>query len=197
VKIRKLHRIIGVILILPFFGWALTGLVFFVKPGYAAAYETLAVKTYKLETSTTVTPDPSWREFRFLRTILGNHLLVRTESGWKQLDPVTKEERRRPTEAELRALIGDAITSNSDRYGDVTQVVNDTARTTTGVEVTLDWPSLTLQQKGKDTARIDALYKVHYLQWTGVKSLDKILGFVGLVLVMSLTVLGAVLAVKR
>jgi hypothetical protein len=40
------------------------------------------------------------------------------------------------------------------------------------------------------------LYSIHYLQWTGVGIIDKILGFLGLVLVATLTVLGARLAIK-
>ena len=40
-RARILHRIIGIALLLPFFGWAITGMVFFIKPGYAGAYEIL------------------------------------------------------------------------------------------------------------------------------------------------------------
>jgi uncharacterized iron-regulated membrane protein len=40
-RVRNLHRIIGIALLLPFFGWAITGMVFFIKPGYAGAYEIL------------------------------------------------------------------------------------------------------------------------------------------------------------
>ena len=41
-KIRKLHRIIGLILLLPFFGWAITGFIFFLKPGYAGAIKSFS-----------------------------------------------------------------------------------------------------------------------------------------------------------
>jgi hypothetical protein len=197
VKTRKIHRIIGVILILPFFGWALTGFVFFIKPGYAGAYEIPKIRTYNLTGSPTVTPDPSWHEFRYLRTTLGDHLLVRTDSGWHQLDPVTKLPKAEPSEAELRNLMKDAFSLNPQRYGEIVSISDSTARTNTGVEVNLDWSTLTLQQKGSDTAWIDLLYKIHYLQWTGFKSVDRAIGFVGLILVISLTVLGAALALKR
>jgi hypothetical protein len=56
---------------------------------------------------------------------------------------------------------------------------------------------MSLQQKGKDTDRIDLLYRIHYLQWTGFKRVDKIVGFAGLGLVMVLTTLGAWLPFKR
>jgi hypothetical protein len=61
-KARTLHRVIGLILLLPFFGWALTGLVFFVKPGYEGAYELLSPKTYPLDSALTINPDPSWAD---------------------------------------------------------------------------------------------------------------------------------------
>ena len=39
--------------------------------------------------------------------------------------------------------------------------------------------------------------RIHYLQWTGIKKLDRIVGFTGIVLVIALTTLGAWLAFKR
>src|SRR5919112_6167018 len=104
-KVRGLHRVIGIILLLPFFGWALTGLVFFIKPGYEGAYEVLSPKTYPLDGALTVNPDPSWLEFRYLRTALGNHFLVRTEKGWSHLNPADMRPRGKPTEDEIRTLL--------------------------------------------------------------------------------------------
>ena len=80
-KTRKLHRVIGLVMLLPLFGWALTGFIFFVKPGYEGAYELLQPKTYPMgDEKIAVTPDASWLEFRCFKTILGNHLLVRTDN---------------------------------------------------------------------------------------------------------------------
>src|SRR6185295_16198060 len=77
-RIRRLHRIIGIVLLLPFLGWAITGLIFFIKPGYEGAYEVLSPKTYSLDRAISISPDPSWLEFRYFRTILGEHLIART-----------------------------------------------------------------------------------------------------------------------
>lgn len=196
-RARSFHRTIGVILLLPLFGWALTGLVFFIKPGYAGAYEALNLKTYPLSgEAVAVTPDPSWREFRYFRTVLGEHLLARTDSGWQHLDPTSKQPRVRPAESDVKLLLNDAFSANPQRYGHISNISGDTVETDTGVEVTIDWNRMSLQQRGKDTQRIDLLYRVHYLQWTGVKGVDRVLGFVGLVLVMVLTTLGAWLAIK-
>ena len=40
------------------------------------------------------------------------------------------------------------------------------------------------------------MYRVHYLQWTGVGALDKVLGFAGLTMMIALTALGARLALR-
>lgn len=196
-KARKLHRIIGVTLLLPFFGWAITGFVFFLKPGYSGAYEMLAPKTYPLIGAMQVTPDPTWLEFRYLRTVLGDHLLARTKSGWQQVNLADKQPRTIPNESEVRALVKEAFSANPSRYGNISRVSGDTVWTDTGVEINIDWNRMSLQQKGKDTDRIDLLYRMHYLQWTGFKSVDRIVGFTGLVLLMVLTTLGAWLAFKR
>lgn len=203
---RSLHRIIGVVLVLPMVGWAVTGFVFFIKPGYGGAYESLTVRTYPLDASA---PGPnlasreiqaerdSWLEYRVFRTILGEHLLVRTATGWRHLNPSTLEPVSAPSDDEVRRLVADAFTANPQRYGTITRVDSGVITTDTGVEITLDWNRVSLQQRGRDTDRIDRLYKVHYLQWTGVMSIDRVLGFVGLTLLLALTVLGVRLALGR
>lgn len=196
-KVRTLHRSLGIILLLPFFGWAITGLVFFMKPGYAGAYEILSPRTYPLTAALPINPDPAWLEFRYLRTVIGDHLLVRTGSGWQHLNFMDKQPRTMPNEGEIKRLLMDAFSVNPSRYGNISRVSGNTAWTDTGVEVNIDWNRMSLQQRGKDTDRIDLLYRIHYLQWTGVKSVDRIVGFTGLVMVMALTTLGAWLAFKR
>lgn len=177
-------------MLLPFAGWAVTGAIFFIKPGYGGAYEALAIKTYPMETAVTLPPNPAWLEARYLKTVLGEHLLVRTSSGWKHLDPKTLAERPAPGESELRALLSDAFTANPSRYGHVARVEGASVTTDTGVHVTLSWTRLALAQRGADTDRIDGIYKIHYLQWTGIAAVDKVLGAVGLVLILTLSGLG-------
>jgi hypothetical protein len=191
--VRKLHRLIGILMLLPLIGWCITGFVFFIKPGYEGAYELLQPKTYPLDGPLALTPDPSWLEVRYLRTVIGNHLLVRTAQGWRHLDPTTGTLKRKPTGDELRALMADAFSFNPARYGQITNVTDGTVTTNTDVRITLNWDRLSLHQTGKDTDRIDRLYKIHYLQWTGVKWVDRILGITGLTLVAILSVLGFML----
>jgi hypothetical protein len=193
---RRLHRLLGLVMLLPFAGWAVTGAIFFVKPGYGGAYDAIAVKTYPIDAAVTLPSNPAWLEARYLKTVLGGHLLVRTSSAWRHLDPNTLEERPAPGEPELRALLTDAFTANPHRYGHIVRVDGTTATTDTGVRVTLNWTRLALSQRGADTDRIDGLYKIHYLQWTGIAALDKVLGAVGLALIVALSGLGVRLIVR-
>lgn len=178
-------------MLLPLIGWAVTGSIFFLKPGYAGAYDTPQLKTYPLETKVTLETDPSWLEFRYEKTILGEHLLARTAQGWQHIDPHTLQPKSAPTTDEIRALLTDALATNVSRYGHIASVEGDTATTDTGVRVTLDWNRLALAQRGKDTDRIDLLYKIHYLQWTGMAAVDKALGALGIAIVLILSLLGA------
>lgn len=195
-KIRRLHKIIGIVLLLPFLGWAITGLIFFMKPGYEGAYEVLSPRTYPLDGAISINPDPSWLEFRYFRTVLGDHLIARTNKGWLHLNPKDRQPRSAPTEEEIKQLLADAFSANPQRYGEIFSISGDTVRTDTGIEISIDWNRLSLQQRGKDTDRIDLLYRIHYLQWTGAKRIDKVVGLMGIALVITLTILGARLAIK-
>jgi len=194
---RTVHRALGITMLLPLLAWAVTGAFFFIKPGYGGAYESLAVKTYPLTTALSLPAAADLREVRYLKTVLGDHLIARTESGWKQLDPVTLQERPAPTDAEIRTLVTDAFTANPERYGRIATIDGSVITTNTGVRATFDWNRLSLSQRGRDTDRIDAIYRVHYLQWTGVVWLDKVLGGLGLVLVVALSAFGVRLLFRR
>src|SRR5258706_6442907 len=96
---RRTHRILGLILLLPICAWALTGFVFFVKPGYDAAYGGLRLREYPLAGNPLPPPGAGWLELRAVRTLLGGHLLVRGETGWSHLDPATLRPRPLPDES--------------------------------------------------------------------------------------------------
>lgn len=194
---RRIHRSIGWCLILPFTVWALTGLIFFIKPGYQAAFASLSVKTYPVKQVIHINPQPQWQEIKLLQSVLGLHLLVRDSDGWHQLNPDDLTLRPEPSETELELLIQDAIQLEAERYGKLLQPTGRGFITETGVQIQLDWPSLTLSQQGKDTDVINNLYKAHYLQWTGEKTLDQVLGILGLVLLLLSTFVGFRLLLQR
>lgn len=196
-KTRRLHKLLGICLLLPFIGWAITGIVFFVKPGYAGAYEMLQPRLYPLESRLDVLPRPEWLELRRVRTVLGEHLLVRTDEGWLQLDTETLQQRPAPADDDVARLLHDAFGANPQRYGSIVEISGNTVATDTGVVIDVDWNRLNFSQQGRDTKRIDALYRIHYLQWTGIPVVDRVLGIAGLLLLITLTALGAKLAFAR
>lgn len=194
---RRIHRILGWCLILPFFVWALTGLVFFIKPGYQAAFSYLVIKTYPINTAIQLKPQPEWQEIKLLQTVLGTHLMVKQAGGWQQLSLKDFTVRPQPSADDLQLLVKDAISVDPKRYGEQLLKTEQGFVTDTGVQIQLDWASLSLSQQGKDTELINNLYKAHYLQWTGQKTLDQGLGVLGLILLMLSTVVGVRLLIRR
>ncbi len=189
-NLRKIHKIVGIVLAIPLLGWALTGIVFLTKPGYEGAYEQLAITTYPLAQTFSLKSLVNWHEARLVRTVLGYHLLVSENGRTDHLDPQSFATRTLPSEADIKRLVYDAIGANSKRYGEIVAVAGSRVTTSTGVEITLDWPNLSLAQAGRDTRLIDGLYKIHYLQWLGRPLPDALLGTAGIVLLLSLTGLG-------
>lgn len=196
-KTRELHRLAGITLLLPFIAWTVTAVFFLVRPAYEDAYAPLEVRQYPLEQLLTLRPAPEWQELRYFRSALGEHLLVRESGGWRHLDPHTQQDRNYPDDASLRRLVEDAISVNPGRYGELASVDGRRISTTNAVNITLDWSTLSLTQEGNDTRWINRLYSIHYLQWTGIAALDRVLGLAGLFLLMYMTWTGARLAFGR
>ncbi len=194
---RKQHRLLGGILLLPFIAWSLTGMFFLLRPAYEQAYSPLSAKTYGVDEVNISTPPPQWQEMRLLKTVLGQHLLVREEGRWRQLHPETLETRPMPSDSDLVGLVEDAISQDSQRYGDLLQGETDPFRTSTGVTITVNWDSLSFYQQGVDTRWIDRIYSIHYLQWTGVALLDTVLGVTGLFLLLLMTITGSAMLLRR
>lgn len=128
--------------------------------------------------------------------MLGDHLLLRTAGGWRHLraDGSPWPE---PGESELRPLLAAALAGDPKRYGElVGRGADGVWRTSTGARITLDWSTLALTQRARDTDAIDLAYRIHYLQWTGVARIDRALGLAGLAGVALLALLGLRLALR-
>ena len=194
--IRKQHRLLGGILLLPFIAWSLTGVFFLVRPAYEQAYSVLSPKTYSAD-QINISAQPEWQEVRLLKTVLGLHLLVKQEGGWQQLDPDSLEVRATPVESDVVSFVEDAISQDTLRYGELLPGESDPFRTSTGVTIAVNWDSLSLYQQGLDTRWIDRIYRIHYLQWTGIAFLDTILGVAGLLLLLLMTATGSVMLLRR
>lgn len=184
---RSLHKYLGMLLLLPFIAWSATALFFLLRPAWPEAYASLELRTYPLAEPLDLVPLSQWQELRYLRSILGPHLLVREASGWKQLDPVTLAERPWPDEASLRHLLADAMQADPDRYGSLVESRDGGLVTDTGVVISLDWHNLRFTQEGRDTRWINRIYDIHYLRWTGNAVVDEVLGIFGLLLLMLMT----------
>ena len=193
---KKLHRVLGILMLIPLLLWAFTGAIFLFKPGYALAYGQLSIKLYPIDNTFHFNGSKKWSQIRLMRTILGNHLLVLEADQWKHLDPATLKARGKPSPDEVQALVADALAGLSGRYGTISWVEGTTAITDTDVAITLDWDTLSLQQKGPATLLIDTLYRIHYLQWFRSPALNEALGVMGLVFLVALSLLGISLLVR-
>lgn len=199
---RKFHKYLGLILLIPFLGWAVTGVFFFIKPGYQAAYERLSVRSYPIVESMMINPRENWQETRSIKTILGLHLLVKIDNQWQHWDPVTNSTVEVASESDVKRLVTDAISSNLARYGKVVTVektdTNDFKITTEkAINIKFNWQQLSFRQSGPDTEFIDMIYKVHYLQWTGIEIIDRFLGVIGLAAVVILGLLGLKMSLRK
>ena len=192
-QVRRLHRIVGMIMIIPFLGWALTGLVFFTKPGYTEAFESLSIKTYGNQEQLSFPVNEEWLEVRMFTSILGSHLLVKTINGSEHLNPTTLHTLALPPKQDIWRLVEDAISMNPKRYGNIVTVIGNQIETDKNVTIQLNWSQMLLSQEGRDTALINTMYKIHYLQWIGIEIVDRILGLLGLGLICTLAILGVLL----
>jgi hypothetical protein len=195
--INRFHRYLGYLMCLPFLVWVITGTYFFFKPGYSEAYAQLKVKTYPLIENAPLLNNQltDVEELRWLRSVLGYHLLVKQHNNWQQLEPTTLTPRAMSSE-DIELLVNDAIAGN-ERYGEILQITDNKLITSKGINITLNWQQMSITQRGADTDFINQMYKLHYLQWTGIKALDQVLGVIGLALVLLLAVLGIGLSNRR
>lgn len=195
-KSKKVHRFLGLLLVLPLVGWIVTGFIFLIKPGYSGAYEMVSPNLYPIEDVFTIDPKEDWVETRLLKTVLGHHLLVNNGRQWLHLDPQSMTEKARPSDADVVRLLEDALKFNKERYGVIQSSRDSEFITTTGIELSLDWNALRISQYGRDTKLIDTLYKIHYLQWLGNRQANNVLGVIGLLALTLLVIYGVVLYLR-
>ncbi len=195
-RIYKYHKFIGIVMFLPFLIWGFTALVFYIKPGYNKAYEQLKIKTYPIEKEIVIGKNIGAGEVKILRTILGYHLLLKNDESTSHLNALTLTNYTEPSFDSLKLLIDDALSIDPERYGKVIKYESGYFLTNTGIRINFDWNTLSIYQYGKDTEIIDTIYKLHYLQFTGIKSIDEIIGAVGIFLILLLAILGLLMAFK-
>ncbi len=193
----KVHKWLGVFLLCPVIGWCITGAIFLFQPGYGDAYTRLAPRYYPMNTLSMPSALDEWLEVRQVQTILGTHVLARTEDGWQQYDVDTMEVRNRPSSSDIEKLLKDAMSVDKNRYGDRLEVSANGYVTGTGVQLKLDWNNLSIEQYGEDRALIDKLYNIHYLRWTGNRAADNVIAVLGLCGLVLTSVLGVTLLFRH
>ncbi len=176
------HRWCAIVLVALLVVWSVSGLLFHLKPGWDRAYDMLNAERGKSET---------------LDTAIGP--LTRKAGA---LVDAAGTPRPPLTEDEAKVLVADALSRSifAAAYGELERVSHD--ETTVRLDyahatVTIGRASARISQRGPDTERIDWLYRIHYLQWTGNATIDKVLAMAGLLLIWAVMIPGVVLFVRR
>ena len=200
---RRLHRWFAIILVIPLVLWSLTGLLFHLKPGWSRAYDMLDPERPAELHLDKLASLPSATHVEVFATAIGPLARITTGKGDELYDADTGTKRSPlPVEA-AQALAVDAISRShfASAYGAPSRVTSTDTTVTIelaeGPTVEVGRNDARISQRGHDTDRIDWLYRIHYLQWTGNKTLDKILALVGLVLIWLVLIPGVVLFVRR
>lgn len=61
---RYSHKILGLIMLLPFIAWSSTAVFFLLRPGYDEAYERPTVQQYPARSAYTIPANENWLEAR-------------------------------------------------------------------------------------------------------------------------------------
>lgn len=203
----RIHRWLALGLLVPLAVWSVTGLLFHWKPGWDRAYDQLtADRGTVLEPRALVAASElgiaAPRKLELFDTALGPLWRVTTATGRELHDARTGQRRPPLSTAEARSLALDAIARSPHHaaYGEVRAVEEDAAevrlRFAGGPVVTVGRADARLAQHGPDTERIDGWYRLHYLQWTGHRGVDRALALVGLAWIWAVVAPGMVLFVR-
>lgn len=217
-RMRRLHRIVGSLLVLPLVVWIATGVLFHVKHRYDEAYEALAVPPERA---------PDWASARLAPAdvlararvepplVLGVHpsgalaYFARRADAPIAIDATSGAELALAGEADARRWIAAALarSPHAARHGElvaeVAPLATNVRSTRTGVadpalvfettgakRITVDRVTGELAQTGALNDFIDATYALHYLQWTPWSAVNVGLVLVALPLVLLLAATG-------
>lgn len=185
----RLHRWLAIAVVAFLVVWTVTGLLFHLKPGWGRAYDMLSIER----------PGNSVETFD---TAIGRLVRTTSESGTQLQDAKWPRMLSPLDESSAKALVLDAVSRSpyhAEYGGIVATVLTDHEarfRFGNGATVTIGRDDARISQRGPDTDRIDWLYRIHYLQWTGNKSIDRVLAVLGLLLVWAVMIPGVVLFVR-
>ncbi len=205
------HRTLAIALVVLLVVWSVTGLLFHLKPGWDRAYDQLAVerpgplKLAAVVPASAVEPaldgSPIERVTLFASQ-LGPLYRVSTTAGTELVDATTGKKRSPLTVPEAEALIADAVSRSPYRAAYGEQVKTEADERTVKIDfqdatVTIGRSDGRISQRGAGSDRIDWLYRIHYLQWTGNKTIDRAFAMLGLALIWAVMIPGIMLFVRR
>ncbi len=218
-RITALHRWIGLALSLVLILWTVTGLMFHLKPGWPGAYEMLDPVRRGSAIDIEAVQPPTAVAFRVREATGAGQPITRFELVDTALGPLYRVDLagRAPVLVDARTgrvlsplIVEDAVTlardaasrsSHPDRYGEVTaqELGDDTVSITFdgGARVRVSRHDGSISQRGTDTDRIDRLYRLHYLQLSGNRTVDRVAAVVAIVATWALALLGIALFVGR
>jgi hypothetical protein len=206
----RVHRWLAIVLAALLVIWSLTGLLFHLKPGWGRAYDMLSVERHDRPLALeTLQPPASIHtqggepilELELFDSALGPLYRVRTATGSALFDAKTGTQRVLLQEDAV-LLAKDAISRSDERgaYGEPVEEIttNESIRLVMsgGPVVLVGRNDARISQRGSDTDRIDWLYRMHYLQFTGNHTIDRLLAIVGLLLIWAVMIPGIVLFVR-
>ncbi|MBI5434804.1 MAG: hypothetical protein HZA52_18370 [Planctomycetes bacterium] len=219
---RRFHRLLGTILVLPLVLWIATGVLFHVKHRYDEAYEALAVPpesapdwsratvapadvlaTGLADAPLTLAAHPSGRLAYFGRRGAAP-VAIDAETG-APIEPASDGVARRWLAAALArsphaARYGEEIGAEEARETSARTGAEDpvlVVRTSGAKTVRIDRVTGEIRQSGELNSFIDATYAMHYLQWTPWPALNVALVLVAVPLVLLLAFTGARLALQK
>jgi hypothetical protein len=205
----RVHRWLAILLVALLVVWSVTGVLFHLKPGWDRAYDMLTaerrtpISVAQLASLDSLDSLGSVSRIELFDTAIGPLYRVRTTDATDLVDATTGRTRSPLTADDAHALISDAVSRSSHRaaYGDFKSLTLEetTARAhfSSGAVIDLGRRDARISQRGPDTERIDWLYRIHYLQWTGNKTFDRAFAVFGLVLIWAVMIPGLVLFVRR
>lgn len=203
----KAHRWLAIVLVVLLVVWSVTGLLFHLKPGWSRAYDMLSaerggpLQPSKLVALSAVGDDITGLEL--IDTALGPLYRVSTTQGSSLVDATSGVKKSPLSLADARTLVADAISrsSHAPAYGTFETAdlrdSNVVIAYSGGQTIEVSRSDARISQRGGDTDRIDWLYRIHYLQWTGNKTFDRAFAIFGLVLIWAVVLPGLVLFVRR
>ncbi len=207
----SVHRTLAIALVALLVVWSITGLLFHLKPGWDRAYDQLAVERPGPLKLAVVVPASALEaalagaaieRVTLFDSQLGPLYRVATATGTELVDATAGTKRSPLTVSEAEALIADAVSRSPHRaaYGQPVQTHVDERTVKIDYQdatVTLGRTDARISQRGSSSDRIDWLYRIHYLQWTGHKTIDRAFSVLGLALIWAVMIPGIMLFVRR